>query len=151
MYLGHVVGSGEVKPELDKVKANREFPRPVTKKDVHSFLGLTGYYPKFTPSCASIVAPLSDLTKKCNPQVVKWGPECEVAFHRLKEALCAPLVLTSPVPASLPLWPGVYYPVRSPCFTMVGQNEGQEFQTNKMEFDVAELQVHSAAQAKQGE
>ena len=35
-YLGHVVGGGEVKPELNKVKAVREFPRPVTKKDVRS-------------------------------------------------------------------------------------------------------------------
>ena len=42
MYLGHVVGSGEVKPELDKVKAVREFPRPVITKDVRYFLGLTG-------------------------------------------------------------------------------------------------------------
>ena len=34
---------------------------------------------------------------------------------------------------------------------MVGQNEGQECQTDKMELDIAELQVHSAAQARQGE
>ena len=62
-YLGHVVGSREVKPELDKVKAVREFPRPVTKKDMHSFLGQTGYYRKFIPSYASIAAPLPDLTR----------------------------------------------------------------------------------------
>ena len=83
-YPGHVVESGEVEPELDKVKVVREFPRPVTKKDVHSFLGLTGYYLKFIPSYASIAAPLPDLTK-CNPHVVNWRPECEEAFHRLKE------------------------------------------------------------------
>ena len=34
---------------------------------------------------------------------------------------------------------------------MVGQNKGQECQSDKMEVDVAELQVHSAAQARQGE
>ena len=94
--LGHVVGSGEVKPELDKLKAVREFLRPLTKKDMRSFLGLTGYYCKFILSYTFIAAPLSDLTKKCNPQVVNWRPECEEAFHRLKEALCVPPVLTRP-------------------------------------------------------
>ena len=70
--------------------------RPATKKDVRSFLGLTGYNHKFIPSYASIATPLSDLTKKRNPQVLNGGPECEEAFYRLKEALCVPPVLTSP-------------------------------------------------------
>ena len=95
-YLGHLVGGGEVKAESNKVEAVREFPRPVTKKDVRSFLGLTGYYHKFIPSYASIAAPLSDLTKKCRPQVVNWRPECEEAFYCLKESLCVPPVLASP-------------------------------------------------------
>ena len=34
---------------------------------------------------------------------------------------------------------------------IVGQNGGQECQTDKMEFHVAQLQVHGAAQDRQGE
>ena len=62
--MGHVVGSGEVKPELDKVTAVREFPRTVTKKDVCSFLGLTGYYRKFIPSYAFTAAPFIRFNKE---------------------------------------------------------------------------------------
>ena len=59
--------------------------------------------------------------------------------------------LGHPVPSSLPLWPRVYCPVRSPCFTVGGQDEGQESQTDKVELNFAKLQVHGAAQAGQGE
>ena len=69
--------------------------------------------------------------------------------HSREEVPCN--CLGHPVPASLRLWPRVYYPVRSPCFTMVGQNKGQECQKDKIECGVAELQVDSAAQARQGE
>ena len=44
VYLGHLIGSGRVRPEKLKVSAVREFSQPRTKKDVCSFLGLTGYY-----------------------------------------------------------------------------------------------------------
>ena len=39
-------------------------PRPTTKKEIRSFLGLAGYYQDFIPSFAAIAAPLSDLTCK---------------------------------------------------------------------------------------
>lgn len=42
-YLGHVVGRGKVKPERVKVQAVRDYPRPTTKTQVQSFLGLSGY------------------------------------------------------------------------------------------------------------
>ena len=46
-YLGHVVGKGKVSVPECKVKSIREFVKPVTKKDLQSFLGTTGYYRKF--------------------------------------------------------------------------------------------------------
>jgi hypothetical protein len=45
-YLGHCVGSGIILPEMDKLEAVKSYPIPKTKKDVRSFLGLTGYYQK---------------------------------------------------------------------------------------------------------
>ena len=47
VYLGHIVGSGSVKPETDKTAAIHGFPTPQTKTDVSSFLGITGYYRRF--------------------------------------------------------------------------------------------------------
>jgi len=37
VYLGHIVGSGSVKPEKDKPAAIQAFQTPQTKKDVRSF------------------------------------------------------------------------------------------------------------------
>lgn len=72
------------------------FPRPTTKKDVKSFLGLTGYYRKFIPQYASLAAVLTDLTRKKGPNRIVWTQECELAFSKLKNVLCSSPVLESP-------------------------------------------------------
>ncbi len=59
-----MVGGGQVRPTEDKVQAIKDSTRPFTKKNVQSFLGLTGYYRKFIPNYADIAAPLPDLIKK---------------------------------------------------------------------------------------
>lgn len=43
-YLGKVVGQGYVRQVDAKVLAIKEFPVPVTKKELMRFLGLVGYY-----------------------------------------------------------------------------------------------------------
>ena len=83
-YLGHIVGSGAVRPEPSKIEAVKEF------------LGLTGYYRRFIPNYASVAAPLTDLIKKHAPNQVVWSGKCDSAFQRLKEMLYTKPVLTSP-------------------------------------------------------
>ena len=95
-YLGHVVGCGLVRPEHSKIEAVKSFPVPLTKKDVRSFLGLTGYYRKFITNYASLVAPLTDLTQNAAPSQVKWDLECEKVFKELKAQLCSAPVLRTP-------------------------------------------------------
>ena len=95
-YLGYIVGGGQVRVEQEKVMAVQNYPRPTSKKEVRSFLGLTGYYRKFIPQYASIAAPLTDLTRKASPNRVHWTSACEIAFSKLKELLCAAPVLRSP-------------------------------------------------------
>lgn len=95
-YLGHVVGSGVVRPELDKVRAIQEFPIPVTKKDVRAFLGISGYYRKFIPNYSAIATPLTNLTKKKAPSNVIWTETCEEAFKQLKHALSSEPILNTP-------------------------------------------------------
>ena len=69
-YLGHVVGSGVVRPENSKVEAIRDFPVPRSKKAVREFLDLAGYYRRFIPDFAAVAAPLTDLTRKNAPNEV---------------------------------------------------------------------------------
>uniref|UniRef100_A0A1X7TVH1 Reverse transcriptase domain-containing protein n=1 Tax=Amphimedon queenslandica TaxID=400682 RepID=A0A1X7TVH1_AMPQE len=95
VYLGHKIGRGQVKPEVSKIAAVRDYPKPRSKTDKRSFLGLVGYYRKFIPHFASVAAPLSDLTKK-NLKVFNWTGECDQAFTKLKKLLCEAPVLRSP-------------------------------------------------------
>lgn len=46
----------------------------MTKKQVRAFLGLAGYYRCFIPNFSSTAVPLSDLTRKGQPEKVRWGP-----------------------------------------------------------------------------
>ena len=92
-FLGHVVGTGHVRPMLSKVEAVDNFPEPITKKQVRSFLGLCGYYRKFISNFSTIAFAL---TKKGRPSKIVWSTECDVAFTQLKEALKESPVLTSP-------------------------------------------------------
>ena len=95
-YLGHTIGNGEIKPNFEKVKAVEQFPRPVTKKNVRSFLGLTGYYRKFVHNYEDIARPLIDLTKKKQPNLVIWTQQCETAFANLKSYLSTEPILKAP-------------------------------------------------------
>ena len=66
------------------------YPKPVSKKDVRAFLGLTGYYQQFVPHFATIAEPLTELTKGKN---LKWNERSGEAFQKLKELLLAPPIL----------------------------------------------------------
>ncbi|KAK3093838.1 hypothetical protein FSP39_020798 [Pinctada imbricata] len=81
-YLGHEISNGELKPSENKVSKILDAPRPETKKQVRSFLGLVGYYRKFIPNFAAIASPLTDLTKKGLPNKVMWGPSQD--FYHLR-------------------------------------------------------------------
>lgn len=87
-YLGHLIGKGEIKPQVEKVKAVEIIPRPETKKQLRSFLGLIGWYRRFIPHCATVAAPLPDLTKKSNKSIQQWSEEAEQAFKALKFLIC---------------------------------------------------------------
>jgi hypothetical protein len=47
IYLGYRIGRGGVRPENSKVESIVNMSRPQTKKDVRTFLGMTGYYRRF--------------------------------------------------------------------------------------------------------
>ena len=95
-YLGHVVGSGTVRPHPSKIESVQQFKIPETKQQVRAFLGLTGYYRRFIPDYAALTVPLTDLTRKGAPNEVSWNKKCEDAFEKLKQLLCSSPILRSP-------------------------------------------------------
>ncbi|XP_076139108.1 uncharacterized protein LOC143122160 isoform X4 [Alosa pseudoharengus] len=95
-YLGYTIGRGLVKPQEAKLRAIQVWPRPITKKQVRSFLGLAGYYRRFIMDFATIAAPLTELTTNRHSQMVRWNPEAEAAFVDLKQVLCSSPILVAP-------------------------------------------------------
>jgi hypothetical protein len=96
-YLGHLVGHGTIRPLQAKVEIIQNYPRLETKKQVRSWLGLTGYYRKYVPAYSKIASSLTDLTKGPTKQCkIKWSDECEISFQSLKRALMSEPVLTLP-------------------------------------------------------
>ncbi len=64
-YLGYQIGQGFIKPQEKKVEAIR---KAITETLVQAFLGLADYYRCFIPNFSSIASPLTDLTKKRQPE-----------------------------------------------------------------------------------
>ncbi|CAM5073737.1 unnamed protein product [Eretmochelys imbricata] len=95
-YLGHQVGQGTISPLQAKVDAIQKWRVPKSKKQVQSFLGLAGYYRRFVPHYSQIAAPLTDLTKKKQPNAVQWTGKCQKAFNKLKATLMSDPVLRAP-------------------------------------------------------
>ena len=95
-FVGHEVKKGEIGLHADNIKKIREAPRPKTKTQVRSFLGLTGFYRGYIDKYAEIAEPLTDLTKKKSPNVIKWGETQEKAFSILKWLLVAEPILRLP-------------------------------------------------------
>ena len=85
-FLGHVLSEGSVKVEPEKVEALERWNRPLTTvKQVRQFLGLASYYRIFVPNFASIVTPLTHMTRK-DARVV-WSPEAQEAVQQVVAAL----------------------------------------------------------------
>ena len=71
-FLGHQVGGDVITPSRDNLEKVRNTPRPTTKKQVRSFLGLVGYYRDHIPAFTEISAPLTNLLKKGKAKHIQW-------------------------------------------------------------------------------
>ena len=79
-FLGHQVSCDWITVNDDNLEKIRMAQRPATKKEVRSFWELVNYYRAHIPSFAAISEPLSNLTRKGQPNKVQWGEAQERAF-----------------------------------------------------------------------
>jgi hypothetical protein len=92
-YFGHLVGKDGIRVDPKKIEAMQDWSHPKTLKNLHGFLGLTGYCHKFVKNYGKIAAPLMALLKKNS---FTWTPAASQAFQTLKMAMCTTLVLALP-------------------------------------------------------
>jgi hypothetical protein len=88
-FLGHVISPEGITVDPGKIKDALDWKPPTSVTQVHSFLGLAGYYRRFILNFSKISKSITELLKKGNKYV--WSKDCDEAFLTLK------LLTTSPV------------------------------------------------------
>ena len=94
VYLGHVISGQGVATDSSKIYTIRNWPTPVSAKEVSGFLGLAGYCRKFIAHYGMLSKPLTNLLKKGVPFL--WTHNEQQAFVLLKQALTSAPVLALP-------------------------------------------------------
>ena len=89
-YLGHYVGSHSLQTKSDLVEKILQAPKPTNKQQLRSFLGFIGFYQKFIPNFANVAVPLTDLTKKDQPNQLNSGEAQDRAFETVKVYIVNP-------------------------------------------------------------
>ncbi|GFO07721.1 Pol polyprotein [Plakobranchus ocellatus] len=92
----HCLNRGAIGLQDENVEKVKNAPRPKTKREVRAFLGLVGYYKEFVPNFAAVSAPLSDLVRKGQPNIVNWSDSQERAYNSLRVAVMSKPVLQLP-------------------------------------------------------
>jgi len=83
-------------PRQETVDKILNAPPPRTLKQLRAFLGLASFYRKYVPDFAIIAAPLTDATRKGNPNEITWNENRERAFQELKRRISEPPILRLP-------------------------------------------------------
>ena len=93
-YLGYIVDGFGVYPDSKKVEAFKNFPVPVTAKQIKQFLASVGFYRHLIPDFAKYSACLSDLLKK--DAKFEWTDRHMANFDYLRNCLCNSPILRHP-------------------------------------------------------
>jgi hypothetical protein len=81
-YLGLIILEGEICMDPVKVAGVTEWPTPMKKKEVQSFLGFANFYRRFIEGFSHHAKPLFKLTKKDRKWT--WDEDEQWAFNQLK-------------------------------------------------------------------
>ena len=95
-YLGLSVGNNVLHPLETRIKVIAELPLPKTKKQLRSFMGTVNFYNKFIPNFSTISAPMTNLLRKGNKNVLEWSQEQIDCFKKLKMCLTTNPILILP-------------------------------------------------------
>ena len=93
-FLGHIVLEEGIRVDPKKIEVIIEWKPPRNVTEVHSFLGLAGYYRRFVKGFSMTTTPMTRLLQK-NVKF-EWNEKCQASFEKLKAFLTEAPVLTQP-------------------------------------------------------
>nr|GFB54060.1 putative reverse transcriptase domain-containing protein [Tanacetum cinerariifolium] len=93
-FLDHVIDSQGIHVDLTKIKSVKDCASPKSPTEIRQFLGLAGYYRRFSEGFLKIAKPMTKLTQK--KVKFEWGDKQEAAFQLLKQKLCSAPILALP-------------------------------------------------------
>jgi hypothetical protein len=91
VYLGHIVGGGQLKIDPSKIDVIVNWPEPKSVTKVRSFLGAVQYWRRFISNFSFIADPLHSLTHVKN--IFQWEGRQQKDFNILKEKISTAPVL----------------------------------------------------------
>eukprot|EP00253_Pinus_taeda_P036404 PITA_36404 len=94
IYLGHIVGNGQLKKDPSKVEAIMNWLDPTNVTEVRTYLDVVHYWRRFIANFSVIASPLHALTSV--KQVFQWGGKQQKSFDILKENINTTPVLALP-------------------------------------------------------
>ncbi len=83
-YLGHRIGGGGLSIPQCRVDSLVNFRKPITKRDMRSFLGAMSYYRRFIPGFGQFSSSLTPSVSLRAPLQVEWTSGMDDAFSKLK-------------------------------------------------------------------
>ena len=90
-YVGHTINEDGLHFTRDKLDSVLNFPRPQTKRQIKSFIGLANYFRDHISNHSLRAQPLQDLVngyeKSQARHKIKWTDECTAAFEDLRQAI----------------------------------------------------------------
>ena len=98
-FLGYTINSSGIRPTISKVEAVLNYPKPSTVMQLRRFLGMVHFYHRNLPNTATEQAPLNAYflnSKKNDKTEIKWTPEAEKAFEKIKSDLANAALLVHP-------------------------------------------------------
>lgn len=104
-FLGHVIFHNRITVDEKKVETIKNYPVPITLKELRSFLGLSGYYRKFIYHYAHITKPLTVHLRSDNGRIgAKLSSKIKIdldtcaigAFNTIKSKLQEQIELFQP-------------------------------------------------------
>ena len=92
-FLGHELSKDGISTSPAHTNVICAWSRPVTGKELASFLGLCTYYSQFIPNFPGLAAPLHALK---NEKFIRWSDHTSQCFEQLKAAFAGPLIRAAP-------------------------------------------------------